>query len=62
MLFGVVASNVDESRFFAISASSAALALSYVQKTIGTGYQVEVDVLETLIQAQYGHIAELATT
>jgi hypothetical protein len=62
MLIGVVASNEDESRFFAVSAPSEPLALSYVQEAMGSGYRVEIDSLVNLIQVQYSGLAELETT
>lgn len=62
MLFGVVASNEAESRFFAVSAPSEPLAVSYVQETMGSAYRVDIDSLADLIQGQYSGLAELGTT
>lgn len=62
MLFGIVASNEDESRFFAIAAPSEAVASEIVRGTVGDEYQLHSQDLEDLLHAQYGQISELVTS
>ena len=58
MIFGIIASNEDESRFICVVADSEAEALQYVAQAIGPHYAMEVEDLAEIIYAQYRGVAE----
>lgn len=61
MIYGVVASNEDESRFLCVVADSDAQAIQFVNQAIGPHYALEVEDLAEIVFTQYRGLAELAS-
>lgn len=61
MIIGVIASNSDECRFFAVSAENTADAIKLVTRAIGSNFSLRTESLEEVVCSQYNQLAELTT-
>lgn len=61
MIFGVIASKEDETRFLIVVADNEDQAQFYVAEVIGGGYAIEFEAPAEIIYAQYRGIAELSS-
>ena len=60
MIFGIIASSQDESRFICVVAVSETEALQYAAQALGHHYAMEIEDLEEIIYAQYRGVAEFS--
>lgn len=61
MLYGVIASTGQESRFFVVIAENDVLAKQYVTVAVGSNFELEMTSLTEIVHSQYKGLAELST-